>query len=325
VNVVYLLQTHRDPGQIHRLVQTLRSSNNAFILVSHNRAGCDLSTVPLEALSNVAVTRVEVGDARGRFSLEQVYLDAIEWLFQQKIKFDWLVNLTGQDYPIQPLSTIEDCLANTHYDGFIEYFDALVAQNNPWGVREGSDRYLYHYRWVSGELSSWQRALINPIRVLINRSQSSLRINSSYGLGIGVRTNPSLFSPVFRCYGGSGFKTLSWQCVNYLYHFARKHPNTIDFFSKTCLPGESMIQTILVNSGRFNLCNDNKRFIRWDTAHHGHPSVLTSKDYEAILNSESHFARKFDASMSGQILELLDERVLRQRTNQLVGFDALCL
>jgi hypothetical protein len=322
MNVVYLLQTHRDPEQIYRLVQTLRSSSNAFILIRHNREGCDLSTVPLQSLSNVAVACVEVGGARGRFSLEQIYLDAIEWLFQQKIEFDWLINLTGQDYPIQPLSTIKDFLANTNYDGFIEYFDAFAKQNNPWGVREGSDRYLYNYSWLSDELAPWQRALINPIRVLVNRSQSSFRINSSYGLGIGMRDSSPPFNQAFRCYGGSALKTLSWQCVNYIHQFARNHPETIEFFSKTCLPSEAMIQSILVNSGQFNLCNDDKRFIRWDGSHHGRPGTLTLQDYEAILNSESHFARKFVASTSGQLLELLDEKVLGQPTNLLVESNA---
>jgi len=31
----------------------------------------------------------------------QGYLDALDWLFSHQIDFDWLINITGQDYPTQ--------------------------------------------------------------------------------------------------------------------------------------------------------------------------------------------------------------------------------
>jgi hypothetical protein len=44
-------------------------------------------------------------------------LNAVNWLFEKNSNFDWLINLTGQDYPTQTLSETEDFLAKTDCDG----------------------------------------------------------------------------------------------------------------------------------------------------------------------------------------------------------------
>jgi len=310
MKVLYLIQTHKNPEQIYRLVQTIKkSSPKSFVLISHDIKGCYLDESPLRNLPDVEVIRGEGG--RADFSIIQGYLDAVEWLLSRKIQFDWLFNISGQDYPTQPLPQVERFLAETKYDGFLEYFDVLSdSEQNLWGSREGRDRYLYQYWRSGGYLSTWQRALVKIPRMAINNVQSLIRINSSYGLMVGLRSSSSPFNDLFVCYAGSYFHTLSRKCVEYVYNFCKQNPSIIKYYINACQPEESLIQTILVNSRLFSLCNDKKRYIDWTEKHLGHPRTLTTKDYPSLIQSNSHFARKFDIKQDRKILDMLDARVL---------------
>lgn len=313
MKVLYLIQTHKNPEQIYRLVKTIKkSSPQSYVLVSHDFQSCNLDTTPLRELALVEVIIGQGG--RGDFSIVQGYLDAVNWVFSHQIEFDWLVNITGQDYPTQPLPKIEKFLAETKYDGFSCYFDALSnSKQNPWERkrREGRDRYLYQY-WRSGRyLPLWQRALIKFPRIIINNIQPFIRINSSYGLMIGVRASSTPFNQNFLCYAGSNFHTLSKKCIQYLHDFSKQNPHFNGYYQKTCIPDESFIQTILVNSGLFNICNDNKRYINFNNTQSGHPSILTSQDYPALTVENIHFARKFELAHDSKILDMLDKRILK--------------
>ena len=311
MKVLYFIQTHKNPEQIYRLVQTIKkSSPGSYILVSHNFTSSKLDVTPIKKLPEVEVISGKGG--RGDFSLIQGYLDAVDWLFSHNTEFDWLINITGQDYPTQPLARMENFLAETNYDGFLEHFELLSdSEHNPWGSREGCDRYLYEYCRLCESLSLRQRALVKLPRMVINNIQHFVRINSSYGLMVGVRTTSSPFNHKFSCYAGSYFHTLSKKCVKYLHNFSKQNPELISFYKKTCLPDESLIQTILVNSRFFNFCNDNKRYIDWTGTRHGHPRILTDRDYPALVKDKIHFARKFDISQDRKILDMLDARIIQ--------------
>ncbi len=311
MKVVYLIQTHKNPEQIYRLVQTIKkSSPGSYVLVSHDFTACNLDATPLRSLPDVEVINGKGG--RADFSIIQGYLDAVDWLFSHNTEFDWLINITGQDYPTQPLPRIEKFLATTKYDGFSKYFDVLSdSEHNPWGRREGCDRYLYNY-WRSGEyLSLWQRALVKFPRMIINNVQPFVKVNASYGLMVGLRTTSAPFNEKFLCYAGSYFHTLSRKCIEYLHDFSKQHSSLIDYYKKTCIPDESFIQTILVNNGLFNICNDSKRYINWTGTRHGHPRILRVEDYPELVKDDIHFARKFQPTLESKILDMLDARILQ--------------
>lgn len=311
MKVLYFIQTHKNPEQIYRLVKIIKkSSSGCFILISHDFTSSYLDTTPLRSFPEVEVISGKGG--RGDFSILYGYLEAVDWLFKNNVEFDWFINITGQDYPIQPLHQIEKFLTETKYDGFIEHFNVLSpSKDNLWGVREGSDRYLYQYWRSGGYLSLWKRALVKLPRMIINNLQPLIRINSSYGMMLGFRSNSAPFNNNFYCYAGSYFGTLSKKCIQYLSEFSKQNSELISYYEKTCIPDESYVQTVLANSGLFNLCNDNKRYIDWTGTRHGHPRTLTANDYPALTKADDHFARKFDSKQDSQILDLLDARILQ--------------
>src|SRR4051812_25568898 len=120
-SVAYLIQSHRDPDQVLRLVRTLRAGSPASVIhVSHDERGERLDDAALTALGGVTV-RYETG-GYGDFSHVRRYLDAVAWLRDSGQVVGWVVNLTGQDYPLRPLHEIEADLERATADGFLEYF-----------------------------------------------------------------------------------------------------------------------------------------------------------------------------------------------------------
>jgi len=312
MKLVYFLQTHNNPEQIYRLVNIIKkSSPESLVLISHDYKYSNLDATRLQNFTGVEVLKLSCKGSRGDFSMIQGYLDAFEWLSDHSIDFDWLFNITGQDYLTQPISRIEQFLAETQYDGFLHYFVA-VSEEAEWGIKESQERYLYQY-WRSGVfLSWWQRALLKPLKSIINNTQTFVRMNWSYdGLMIGVRASLTPFNEKFLCYGGSYFSTISKKCVQYLYDFSKQNVDVVKYYKKTLVPVESFMQTVLVNSGLFRLCNDTKRYMDFSNSRHGHPRTLTVEDYPELVKDDIHFARKFEPTLDSKILDMLDARILQ--------------
>lgn len=301
MKVCYLIQSYKNFSQILRLVQILRqSSPEALIVVSHSLSGCALQEELLRQ-QNAHILYVEGG--RGNFTLVQNYLNAIEWLLTQKLEFDWLINLTGQDYPIQPIAQIERSLAETKYDGFLEYFK-VFANESSWGLREEKNRYCYAYRFRLGQMAKWQKTLLKPLKI-INYIQPFLRIRFDDEIKLGWRTVPP-FSQDFIAHGGSYFAVLSRKCIESLHEFSRSNPRILHYFRNVCFPDEIFIQTVLLNQHQLRLANESKHYFDFAASRHGHPRVLTTDDYSTLIQQPCFFARKFDTQQDSKILDLLD-------------------
>jgi len=310
--ILYVIQTFKAPEQIYRLAQIIKTSSPAsLIIICHDYTVSHLEIEPLEKLE-VEVLRINGKGGRGDFSMVQSYLEAIEWALTHNLEFDWCINLSGQDYPTQPLPQLEHFLAKTFYDGFLDYFEAF-SETVPWGLRESEDRYLYQY-WRSGRfLSRWERGLLRPLATTLNQTQPFIRINWAYdGLMVGLKAKSTLFNKNFVCYGGSFFCTLSRKCIDYLYSFAKENPDVVQYYKKSCVSVESFIQTVLVNSHLFNLCNSSKRYIDFaNSEDSSRPRILTCEDYLQLAKDDIHFARKFEIGQNSKILDLLDARILQ--------------
>ncbi|BAZ17168.1 hypothetical protein NIES4071_90460 [Calothrix sp. NIES-4071] len=305
MKICYLIQSHKSPEQIFRLIRTLKkSSPNCWIILSHDFSNCQLDIQPLQDLSNIHVISAKV--FRGDFSPIQAYLNAIDFALKNDIDFDWWINLSGQDYPTQSPEHIEQFLSETTYDGFLKYFNVLAPESE-WSKQEAITRYFYRYQQIVPRLSERLQTILRPLKA-INYIQPFFRINFAYGLTIGTRVKPP-FNENFICYGGSFFTTLSRKCVEYLYQFCNNNPQVVEYYKHVQCADESFFQTILVNNKSLNLCNDCKRYFDFSKTSNGHPATLTTADYMNLASSNTHFARKFDIAKDSKILDILDQAV----------------
>jgi hypothetical protein len=312
------METHTRPPQIERLVRVIaEGSPGAVILISHDKAGQPIDVPLLESLGNVHVVFDEGG--YGDFTHIERYLAAVDWLDAHGVDYDWIENLTGQDYPVRPISEIEEALAATDADGFMYYSPVFPERVLP-GTDMGTPGYRlvrridalmrYDYRfWRYGKPSDTKQFFGRPFMVL-NLVQPWVRLSSSYA-AIGIKWRRPLFGPQFPCYGGSFFCTLSAGCARYLSDYARSHPREIKSFRALLAPEEVFFQSVLVNSGKFRFDTDARRYIDWTGCTYTSPRTLGPEDLDKMLASGAHWARKLDLSRGTELFDQLDERVRR--------------
>lgn len=308
MRVCYLIQTHKDPNQVCRLISTIKAASpTCFILISHDYTHCDFPATQLQSFSEIALIPKTVKGIRGDFSLVQAHLDAISWLLENQIHFDWLINLSGQDYPIRSPAQFEAMLGTATDDGFFEYFD-ILSSDSPLGIREGMDRYFYQYWRSKFQLNRFQKLVLKPIKTLINISQPWVRANLVYGLSIGLKASNPPFNPEFRCYGGSFFKALSKKAVIHLDQYLKEQPNLIAYYVNTRQPDESFFQTVLLNLSELKFSNYQWMYTDFSGTKAGHPRTLNQDDYPKLIQSEAYFARKF-YSKNCEIFAQLDRHI----------------
>jgi hypothetical protein len=315
--VVYYMQTHRAPGQVARLVELIKeSSPDSVVLISHDSARPPLDTRRLEALPGVHVFTEPGG--YGDFSHLDRYFAAIDWLDARGIDYDWLENITGQDYPLRPIADIERDLAEADVDGYLLYAPVFPDRTPPdadQGAAPGfrlcapphaAMRYLYRNWWIGKPTAAKQRWL-RPL-VGLNLLQPWVRVNLAFST-VGLRRRNTVFRDDFICYGGWFFCTLSAACARYARDFARDNPDVVAFFRTVQAPEEVFLQTVLVNAAKFRFEPDAKRYIDLTGSRNNHSNTLGIADLDRALASGANWARKFDGAHDAEVLDALDRRV----------------
>jgi hypothetical protein len=197
--------------------------------------------------------------------------------------------LTGQDYPLVPVSEIHEFSQRHRGLSFV----ASWALPNPlWGPEGGMERIRY-----------WHHPIYRQrFRVPIARSFPS-----------GVRP-----------FGGSAYCLLSRTAIEHLLAFLSRRPDVMRFYRHTWTPDEMLIATGLHNSSPSEeLIDENLWFMDWPPGSGKHPRVLDSSDADALLAAAGRpasaagrarvklFARKFDASVDAAILDRLDREAMQ--------------
>lgn len=314
MRVAYLVQSHRSPAQLLRLVRTLRTgSPEGLVHVSHDERGTPLGADVLAAFDDLGrvVVRADRG-GYGDWSHVARWLGAVADLRARDEPVDWVTNLTGQDYPLRPLRDVETDLAAATaqgVDAFLEHFD-VFGPDSTWPAARARSRYLYRHRRLAG-LSPAAARRLRPLQV-VNRVQPWLRLHVAYGLTVGVR-RPSVFSPAFRLYGGSAYSTLAWPVARQVLERAQTDRALVAQFDHGLSPEEAFTQTVLLNDPSLTVSGASRRYFDFRGSQLNHPRVLTAADLPAALASGADFGRKFDLAADPEVFDRLDEVVLAQR------------
>jgi hypothetical protein len=164
--LLFLIAAHKNPVQVVRLVHRLkRECPTAGVLIHYDPRGEPLAPAAFSTWDDVHIFPHPISVGWGEFSVVESELRCIDWLWQRQIDFDWLVLLSGQDYPSRPLSDLNTLLSTTAYDGFLEYFSIFAVPETAWGWEGqlGLERYYYRYSSVNSALKPLFYKLYRPI------------------------------------------------------------------------------------------------------------------------------------------------------------------
>ena len=277
MRIAYVILAHQLPEQLVRLVRRLNTPS-ALFLIHINRRSDDavfrVARAGLAELDNVVFLRRHKLYWAG-FGHVRATIEGLDELYRRSAQFDYVALLTGQDYPIKPVSVIERTLAASGGRSFMAY-DRL-----PGGLADGMERITHWHSRRIGVAKGWHLKL--PIR----------------------RRFPLGLVP----YGGSSYWWLSRDAVDYVRRFLTEQPGYLRFFKHVDVPDEIFFHTILMNSSLHDsIVNDELRHVDWTRT--PLPAVFRVGDFEELERSPKLVARKFDSSVDAEILDRLDAKLL---------------
>ncbi len=309
MSLCFLIQSHSGAEQVVRLVRTVkRSSPDARVLVVHDGRCVPLDPEPFRRWPGVEVLVRSSPVERGDFSVLTPLLAGLEELLggkggRPKWDFDWLVYLSGQDYPVRPLADFEASLASTGRDGFLSHWDA-EGPDTPWRPRQARTRYHAQYRRLPG----WTLGPLKAARFL--GKVSPLRFHLHYRPYLGWEPRRTPFVNGVRCYGGWQWWTLARPAAQYLNDQVAADGPLVRWFRRTVAPCEAMVPTLLVNSGRFDLDPDNRWYMDFEGSRDGRPRTLNENDLPRFAAGRFDFARKFELERTPGLLDRIDSEIL---------------
>jgi hypothetical protein len=279
----YLILSHRLPEQLRRLVRTLRAgSPEAVVAVHHDpRSG----PVAVPGATPLPASPVEWGHGSHLAAL----LRCLRELLARD--FEWLVVLSGQDYPVRPVGDIEAGLASDGADAFVEAHPLPRPRLRRGRVGEFERRYHYRWRRVPGSIAPLAARADPLVQVRVLPS----------GTYAGVP------APQRAVYYGADWFSLSRRAVEAL---VGAPPRLVRRFMHTIVPTEAFVATVLANDPAIRVSTDHRRFVTFDRGA-ANPRVLRLADLDAVLASGADFARKFDMTVDAAVLDEIDRRVHR--------------
>jgi Core-2/I-Branching enzyme len=277
----YIIRAHHAPAHLERLVRRLDTPKARFYLHVNRRTDDAVYDEMVERLGDVErVTWLpRVACYWGGFSLLEATLEGVRAVAEGETLPGHVLLLSGQDYPLRSAARIEAFLEERKGTSFLPHWSLPAAA---WATEGGG---LNRIRWTYLE------------RVRVKTRLLRLPI-------------PRRFPAGFRPYGGMAFWALSGESVAYVDRFVRENPGFMRFFRFVKMPDELFFQTVLMNSPlRDKVENSNLHYLDW-SAGTANPAILRKDDLPKLLASEKLFARKFDAAVDAEILDLLDREAL---------------
>lgn len=284
--LAYFMLIHRYPNQFKRLFKSIYHKKNHYVIHVDKRAGKEFSSeinLFLSVYENASVLESKAA-IWGGYSLVDAQLRAITKLVTSGVKWDYFINLSGQDFPLKNQSFIMEYLSKFDCCEFIKIVNQKLVRP------ETLHRIKDHVREIDGKL------------VVSNTSDRPFLQGATPYIG-----NQWMILSRYFCQ----FITYSPELKVFR-----------DFYRNTLIADESFFQTVLMNTTfKSKIINDDKREIDWVASSDIklRPRDFLSTDSERLINSKNLFARKFDENTDSGILSIL-ERSLESATLSAISY-----
>lgn len=300
MRIGYIILAHREPRQPARLVSRLDGDGAAFFVHIDKRTKDAVYREFRRGLAPFPSVRfVRRHRSRwGEFGLVAATLEGIREALESRPPLDYLVLLTGQDYPIKSRRDIRSFLERADGRSFV---DCNRVPCEAWPQ-------------AAIRLRSWYASILGEQVLLPRRGsfRSVLRRPRRWPVYLISRCLPRQRRPLkgYEPFTGSASWVLSRAAVRYVADFVAHNRAFVRYFKRVFCPDEIFFQTILANSPLWDdIVTNNLHYIDWSKGG-AHPKPLTVDDFDALAGSPALFARKFDLDIDAAVLDLIDQRLL---------------
>ena len=254
MKLAVLIQCHKCPEQINRLLDVMKSDEVDFYI--HVDRKSDIAD-EIEKRADVHILPPErrVDVMWGGFSQVEATLNLLDEALITG-GYDYYFLISGQDFPVRPIRELIEFLENDNGANYVDLFpslnNGLCKQNN----LDKRNQIVYGDRIMGrGKFARIMRRLW-------------VAVTGGYGRTFGIFRRKNVLNLKF--YFGSQWWCLSKDFVEYATEYLAKTPQYAEFFRKASCPDESFFQTLLMNSSysdtrkEFARKSDFERFRRGD-------------------------------------------------------------
>lgn len=285
---VILIHAHDNLELLNRLVDTIASENHSIYVNVDLKADLDLTKIS----SKVRLIRNRIKIQWGGFSQVLAVLNSLREIEKNENNYEHVIFISGQHFPIVANNVIDERLLSGN-----EYICVRPID----GTARVADRYeKFHFG-------------LGTINVIL----SSL-VNALVKKG----PLPNGYVP----YWGSQWWVLSQECIQYILDFTERDSSFLNYFRFSMCCDEIFFQTIIMNSKfKQRIVNNNFLYLDWTDCSKGltsSPNVLSPKDFNKIIQSESLFCRKVACPQSNPLLEMLLDNITQTESQFSMDFFA---
>lgn len=269
VSIAYLILVHRLPNQFKKLFKAIYDSSNFYLIHIDKKASQQIGEDVKNFLKDYP--NVHILDSEnviwGGYSMVQAELDGMKYLLEMNKKWDYFINLSGQDFPLKSQEIIKNFLSKNKGKNYIKIADQ--EKSRP----ETMNRIENYFEELEDKISN--------------------------------KTHKRDFMKGVIPYIGGQWMILTRSCCEFITNNVEVKKFE-DYYFNTLIADESFFQTVLMNTSfTGTLINDDKRAIIWipDGDIKLRPKTFTQTDLGFLLEGNHLFARKFDNNVDDTIIE----------------------
>lgn len=293
MNLAYLIAAHNTPNHLCKLINALNSPNVKFFIHIDRKSDISLFKQDINH-ENVVFIPSRISVYWGEFSQVQATINLIKAALTSKNNFDYLIFISGSDYPLKSADYINDYFTQRAGTEFIN----LVEVPNE-KVKKHINRF-YKYRPQMLYDYKFYRIIRRVLDILINQVLHRKRDYKK----VLQKLKP---------YAGSSWWALSADACYYILFFIETNPKIVKFFRNVLMPDESFFQTIIGNSKFREKVARNLTFTEWKSE--DNPEYINIENLHMLKNMYKII--KDDSYGHG---ELLFARKFRDDSSELTDF-----
>ena len=278
-----LITLYKQPQLAESLLRAMKHPGFHFYL--HIDKKVDIK--PYEYLfnfPNVFLIRKRFDIKWAGYSMVEALLEGMDQALNSGYKYDFINHLSGQCYPLKPMTQIHDFFEANKDRNFLA---CEMAPSDWWkGARMRYEDYHFQDSNMPG----------------------SYRFAKLLSTVLPKRKLPFPYT----LYGGllGAYWTITAEAARYILEYLKENKKARDFFRRTWGPDEFLFNTLIMNSPlKETVVNNNYRYIDWSEGG-WHPKILKAEDFDKLAQTGAFFARKFDLTVDGKILELINSKLL---------------
>lgn len=308
MKIAYLILAHKNPEQLMRLISRLQSDSVDFFI--HVDKKSDFSNFKClflnDSHSNIYFTKREKC-SWGRIGIVKGTLHALKTIVNTGKNHDYIILLTGQDYPVKTNEFIKDYLRKNYGKIFMRIFELPNTEwDDEYNPTEGGLNRIKQYHFVF-----MGKPYVYP-RYEQNQKIKDKLLNVLFGLRFHF---PRKFPDNLKPFGGFAWWGIPKNAADYILSFTKSHPEYLRYYEHTLIPSEMFFQTILANSKNKeivdNLTCQDIHYMDWKYKKNpDNPKTLQEEDINSLIGTDKLFARKFDVNIDRKIFDLIDEKCL---------------